>query len=133
MSAFRALDPSTAAAARAATLGASGCAVELEVTISSIVSACGYLALTARNRAIEASTPTTSAQGSVPRVSLANYPSSSDWCVEQAGAVGSPDEVPQIGASGCAHAAALRGCSTTERGVNAPLIVVDGISFQFAL
>ena len=39
----------------------------------------------------------------------------------------------QIRGSGCAHTTALRGRSTTERGVNAPLVKVDGKSVQLAL
>ena len=67
-------------------------------------------------------------------MSLASYWSSCDWRVEQASAVGSPDEVTQVGHSASVYtAAALRGRSTTEPRVNAPLIVVDGKSFQFAL
>ena len=65
---------------------------------------------------------------------MASYWSSGDWRVEQASAVGSPDEVTQIGRSGCLYSAvALRGRSTTEPRVNASLIVVERKSFQFAL
>ena len=53
---------------------------------------------------------------------LANYSSSGDGCMKQAGAVGSPDEMTQVGVSGCVHAAALCSRATTERGMNAPLI-----------
>jgi hypothetical protein len=59
------------------------------------------------------------------KLSLASYWSSGDWRVEQASAVGSPEEVTQIGRSACVHTAALRWRSTTEPRVNAPLIVVD--------
>ena len=53
--------------------------------------------------------------------------------MKQAGPVGSPDEVTQVGVSGCARTAALCGRVTTERAMNAPLIVVDGKSFQLPL
>ena len=67
-------------------------------------------------------------------MSLASYWSSGDRRVEQASAVGSPDEVTQIGRSGCLYSAvSLRGRSTIEPRVNASLIVVDRKSFQFAL
>jgi hypothetical protein len=41
--------------------------------------------------------------------------------------------VAQIRGSGCAHTTALCGRSTTERGVNAPLVKVDGKSVKLAL
>jgi len=55
--------------------------------------------------------------------------------VKQASAVGSPEKVTQIqiGRSAGVHTAALRWRSTTKPRVNAPLIVVESKSFQFAL
>ena len=52
---------------------------------------------------------------------------------KEAGTVGSPSEVAEIGASGWDHVAALRGRSTTQPSVHAPLIIVGGKSIQLAL
>jgi hypothetical protein len=66
-------------------------------------------------------------------LSLASYRSSGDRRVKQATAIGVPEESMQIGYSGCAYTAPLRGRLTTESRVDAPLIVVGSKSAQLVL
>jgi hypothetical protein len=53
--------------------------------------------------------------------------------VKESGTVGSPSEVLEIRRLECTCAASLGRRSTTESGVNAPLVVIGGESIQLAM